>query len=182
MELVSRTDTRVRFLLRLSLWVAVAVVVLWAGSALAQSDAPAVAIPTDITADQVNEIAKELWCPLCNNIRLDTCELKACDQMKDIIAIKLSEGETLDEIRNYFVIQYGPQVLGEPPREGFNWLAWLLPIAALVVGGYAFWRKTHSLVQSAPAEAKQPLTPAGQPAAGADDYERKLEEELARYG
>lgn len=181
MELVSRTVTRVRLLLRLSLWVAAAAVVLWAGGALAQSNAPAVAIPTDITADQVNEIAKELWCPLCNNIRLDTCELKACDQMKDIIAIKLSEGETLEDIRNYFVIQYGPQVLGEPPREGFNWLAWLLPVAALVIGGYAFWRKTHSLVQTAPAEAAS-APPSARSAGSGDDYERKLEEELARYG
>lgn len=154
--------------------------VLGHSAVLAQGNQPAALSPSDITPDQINEIAKEIWCPLCNNIRLDACELKACDQMKEVIAIKLAEGQGLEEIRNYFVMQYGPQVLGEPPREGFNWLAWILPVVALAVGGYAFWRKTHSLVQAAP----QALTPAPAARASAtpDDYERKLEEELARYG
>lgn len=184
MELVSRTATPARRSLRFGVWMAAVVLALWAGLALAQNDAPAVAVPPEITADQVNEIAKEIWCPLCSGVRLDACELKACDQMKDVIAIKLAEGENLEQIRNYFVLQYGPQVLGEPPREGFNWLAWILPVVALVVGGYAFWRKTHSLVQAAPhADAgESAAAPAARSQADGDDYARKLDEELARYG
>ena len=49
--------------------------------------------------------------------------------MKDEIAIKLAAGDGLPEIKSYFVDQYGPQVLGEPPWEGFNLLAWVLPIS-----------------------------------------------------
>lgn len=182
MKLVRYTLQRVGLTLRVATWGVALLLALWGGALLAQSDAPAVLAPTDITADQVNEIAKELWCPLCNNIRLDTCELKACDQMKDVIAIKLAEGQTLDDIRSYFVIQYGPQVLGEPPREGFNWLAWVLPVVALVVGGYAFWRKTQSLVEAPSPAAPSTPTSANRPADSVDDYERRLEEELARYG
>ena len=74
----------------------------------------------EVTADEVNVVARELWCPLCSGVRLDACELKACDQMKEVIAIKLSEGEDTESIKQYFVGQYGPQVLGEPPREGFQ--------------------------------------------------------------
>lgn len=72
-------------------------------------------------------MSRELWCPLCSGVRLDSCELKACEQMKDVIAIKLSEGEDTTSIKSYFVDQYGPQVLGEPPRQGFSVLAWVLP-------------------------------------------------------
>jgi len=142
-------------------------------------------LPEGITANDVNDVARELWCPLCSGVRLDACELKACDQMKDMIAIQLAEGESLDEIQAYFIEQYGPQVLGEPPREGFNWLAWIMPFAVLALGGGFLWFRARSMVttgigleetsgetQSGPAKK----TPA------ADDYESKLEEELNRYG
>lgn len=137
--------------------------------------------PEGVTADQVNEVAKELWCPLCSGVRLDSCELKACDQMKEEIAIKLADGQSAEEIQDYFFAQYGPQVLGEPPREGFNWLAWILPVVALVAGAAWLWTKTRRLVgptvQTLPADTSD--TPSATPA---DEYERKLEEELKRYG
>ena len=88
-----------------------------------------------VTANEVNSVAKELWCPLCSGVRLDACELRAGDQMKDVIAEKLTDGESTQNIKNYFLQQYGPQVLGEPPLEGFNWLAWLLPVVVLTGGG-----------------------------------------------
>lgn len=137
------------------------------------------ALPDGVTADDVNAVARQLWCPLCSGVRLDACELKACTQMKEVIAIKLSEGEDVDSIRNYFVAQYGPQVLGEPPREGFNWLAWILPVVALVIGGVFFWRRTQSLVGANQTTSAQT---AAQPPTSEDDYERKLDEELAKYG
>lgn len=191
MELVGRTPGRAGPAARVIQWTLVLLLISAAilfsglieqGALLAQSSPPVVLSPGDITPDQINEIAKEIWCPLCNNVRLDTCELKACDQMKEVIAIKLAEGQGLEEIRSYFVLQYGPQVLGEPPREGFNWLAWILPVLALVVGGYAFWRKTNSLVRATPQAASSAGARPARTSGAPDDYERKLEEELARYG
>ena len=164
-------------------------IVLWAallismaGTAVAQEN------QTDgsgVTADDVNLVARELWCPLCSGVRLDACELKACDQMKEVIAIKLAEGEDTQSIKAYFVDQYGPQVLGEPPREGFNWLAWILPVVAVVFGGVFVWRQMGRMVQR-PADPDSAAT--GQPDSAAEDpapkgdYERKLDEELSRYG
>jgi cytochrome c-type biogenesis protein CcmH len=148
------------------------------GSALAQ-DGPA-KTAADISADQVNEVARQLWCPLCSGVRLDSCELKACEQMKEMIAIKLAEGEDLESIRTYFVGQYGPQVLGEPPKEGFNWLAWILPVVVLMLGGFFFWRVTRGMVRRSANRATLPAAPTSSSAE--DDYERKLEQELAKYG
>ncbi len=162
---------------------------LWGGVALAQQATPAPqeegravtadAVTADaVTADDVNLVARELWCPLCSGVRLDSCELKACDQMKDVIAIKLAEGEDTESIKAYFLEQYGPQVLGEPPREGFNWLAWILPVLAVIVGGGVFWRMTQRMVHTEP----QPAPAPPRRAESEEDYERKLEEELAKYG
>jgi len=115
-----------------------------------------------VTAEQVNAVARELWCPLCNSVRLDTCELKACEQMREVIAEKLAAGANADEIRAYFIEQYGPQVLGEPPRQGFNWLAWVLPFAAVILGAawvfYILRRWTRRLPVAPAAAPTSPLS------------------------
>lgn len=165
-----------------AVWLALLLMTLWVGSALAQSDAPRTAPGNEVTADEVNAVARELWCPLCSGVRLDSCELKACEQMKEVIAIKLSEGEDTDSIRAYFVEQYGPQVLGEPPRSGFNWLAWLLPVAGVIGGGLFFWRMTHRLVRPAGLVENRPASQPAPAQTPEDEYARKLEEELAKYG
>jgi len=138
----------------------------------------AVVTPEGITADQVNVVARQLWCPLCNGVRLDACELKACAQMRDVIAIKLGEGESSESIQEYFVEAYGPQVLGRPPFEGFSWLAWMLPPLVLLVGGALVWMRVRSMVR--PAEAPQPKTALGADgvASHSDTYAARLEEEL----
>lgn len=164
--------------------------VISGGVTLAQSDAlPSVADTTqagttqEVTPDQVNTVAREIWCPLCSGVRLDACELKACDQMKEVIALKLAEGEDTESIKAYFVEQYGPQVMGEPPRRGFNLLAWILPALAVAVGGFVFWRTTQRMMRrpapqrDGPTVVRTVTTPDDD-----DEYAQKLEEELAKYG
>lgn len=147
----------------LTLLAALMATLLMVGVARSQEATPAAvqqAAPQKaVTQDDINTVARELWCPLCSGVRLDVCELKACDQMKDVIEIKLGEGETLQSIRDYFVQQYGPQVLGEPPLQGFNWLAWILPVAVVVGGGVYLWSRARRMVHpaAAPTEASEPL-------------------------
>jgi len=94
--------------------------------ARAQSD-----IPTD---DDVNRIAKQLYCPVCENVPLDECTTDACQQWRDLIRQQLSDGWTEDEILAYFVAQYGDKVLGEPPRRGLNWVLYLIPPFVILTG------------------------------------------------
>lgn len=149
----------------------------FAGTIAAQTPTPDT---SGISADRVNEVARGLWCPLCSGVRLDSCELKACDQMKEMIAIKLAEGATEEEIKAYFLEQYGPQVLGEPPREGFNWLAWILPIVALVGGGLFLLIRSRRMIGGEAAHAPAASDPSA-PSTSQDPYSQKLEQELSRY-
>src|SRR5687767_8839880 len=71
----------------------------------AEEAAPAASAANEVSPDDVNKVARDLWCPLCSGVRLDACELKACTQMKDMIAIKLAEGEDSESIQAYFVEQ-----------------------------------------------------------------------------
>ncbi len=66
------------------------------------------------TPNQINEVAHDLWCPLCNGVRLDNCELQACVQMREVISEQLAAGVSKDQIKAYFVTQYGDVVLGAP--------------------------------------------------------------------
>jgi cytochrome c-type biogenesis protein CcmH/NrfF len=80
------------------------------------------ATPSD---DAVNAIARQLYCPVCENIPLDVCPTQACAQWRALIREKLAQGWTEEQIKAYFVEQYGVRVLNEPPRQGWNWLIYI---------------------------------------------------------
>ncbi|HBY08902.1 MAG TPA: hypothetical protein DEH22_14410, partial [Chloroflexi bacterium] len=63
-----------------------------------------------ITDDQVNAIAKQLFCPVCESTPLDVCGTQACAQWRELIREKLAEGWTEDQIKDYFANQYGDRV------------------------------------------------------------------------
>ena len=133
-----------------------------------------------VTPEQVNAVARELWCPLCNSVRLDTCELKACEQMPEVIADKLAAGASVDDIRAYFIAQYGPQVLGEPPRQGFSWLAWVAPFAAIILAAVWLFFRLRRWTQRPAAAPAMTAAPAD-PALSAEQLNR-LQEELKKIG
>ncbi len=93
-----------------------------------------------ITDDEVNAVAKQLYCPVCENTPLDVCPTQACKDWRELIRQQLSDGWTEQQIKDYFVANFGPRVLANPPNKGFTSLVWLLPFAALLAGGAFLWR------------------------------------------
>ncbi len=161
-----------RTLPRLLLMIGVVIAALapLAGSAAAQGTTP--------TDDEVNAIAKQLYCPVCENIPLDVCPTQACAQWRDTIRLKLAEGWTERQIKDYFVEQYGARVLATPPAEGLNWLVYILPPVAFLAGAFLLFRALRSWRRAA---AAAPAAPAAT-AASEDPYVRRLEDELRRDG
>src|SRR5512134_64179 len=104
--------------------------------------------PTD---NDVNRIAKQLYCPVCPNTPLDVCETKACEDWRAQIRDQLSQGWTDQQVIDYFVAQYGERVLAEPQRKGFTSLVWFLPLIVVLVGlGIVYevlrnWRKQKTV-------------------------------------
>ncbi len=86
-------------------------------------------------AEDVAALARTLNCPLCQGYNLQDCPLLVCAQMREVIGEKLAAGESEEDIVAFFVAQYGPQVLNEPPRRGFHLLAWTMPVVGLVLAG-----------------------------------------------
>ena len=144
---------------------------LWAGSVAAQGPTP--------TDDEVNAIAKQLYCPVCENTPLDVCPTEACRQWRELIRQQLSEGWTEDQIKQYFVDNYGARVLGEPPRTGLNWLVYLLPPVLILAGAFVLFRAMRAWMKPSTTEAAAGPTETPEPAAQ-DDYVSKFEEELRK--
>ena len=96
--------------------------------------------PGTVSDDEVNAIAKKLYCPICENTPLDVCPTQACKDWRELIRQQLSEGWTEPQIIDYFVANYGQQVLAEPPSRGFSALVWILPVVGLAGGGIFLWR------------------------------------------
>lgn len=84
--------------------------------------------------DDVNAVAKKLYCPVCPNTPLDVCETQACQDWRDEIRSQLSSGWSEAQVTAYFVERYGERVLAEPERGGFTSLVWILPVVAVLVG------------------------------------------------
>ncbi len=144
---------------------------LFVGIALAQDTTP--------TDDEVNAVAKQLYCPVCENTPLDVCPTEACRQWRDLIRQQLGEGWTEDQIKQYFVANYGERVLAEPPRRGLNWLVYLIPPAIIVAGAIILFRAlrqwtTPKTAIVSPGQAR------GKTSSNKDEYVARLEEELKK--
>lgn len=132
--------------------------------------------PSGPTDDQINVIAKQLYCPVCENIPLDVCPTQACAQWRALIGEKISQGWTEDEIKTYFVNQYGDRVLASPPARGLNWLVYVIPPVMFIAGGYILYRAMRSWRKSSPSSPLQDLPESETQ----DEYVARIEEELRR--
>jgi cytochrome c-type biogenesis protein CcmH len=141
---------------------------------------PAVAqAPDAATEDEMYRIADKLNCPICQGQRLSECPIQICQEMRAEIIQRLQEGQQEPEIIQAFVDRYGIQVLNQPPVEGFNILAWVIPFVglavALVIGAWALrqWsRRRATAMVVEPSESRISELP--------EEYVRRLEEEVAR--
>jgi cytochrome c-type biogenesis protein CcmH len=140
-------------------------------SASAQAGTP----PSAVTDNDVNRVAHQLYCPVCENIPLDVCPTQACFQWRETIRAKLAAGWTDQQILDYFVAQYGERVLAKPSTNGLNLLVWVIPPVLLLAGSLVLWRFLSTVRPPVAATA-----PAGGAGLDADEYTDRLEQELRK--
>ena len=140
------------------------------GGVFAQESDPS--YPSD---NDVNVIASQLYCPVCENVPLDVCGTQACAQWRELIREKLVEGWTEEQIKEYFSTQYGDRVLAEPPARGLNWLVYVIPPLVFIAGviflyrGFIAWRKMGDDEDITEIDSEPEIE---------DEYITRLEEEL----
>jgi cytochrome c-type biogenesis protein CcmH len=155
---------------------------LAASPVLAQDDPPG-EIVGEVSDDMVNSIAKELYCPVCENIPLDVCPTQACEEWRKDIRDKLFEGWSETQIRQYFVNRYGDRVLATPPARGLNWMIYVIP-PIVIAGGAIFLVRTMNHWRRQPSQGVSETnlpSQGGSSGNNTDAYIRELEEELKRH-
>ncbi len=139
------------------------------------------ASPARADSATVGSISEQLVCQCGCNMGLSNCTHAECmsrEAMTALIEQKLAQGQSGEEIIQFFVTQYGEQVLASPPKRGFNLVAWVLPFAAILGGGgviyialKAWVRRGRQSQTSAVAEAEE----------GDEEYQHRLEKELEEF-
>jgi cytochrome c-type biogenesis protein CcmH len=164
-----KSNTINRFL-RITFYVSLLLLVIFGATiqAFAQGEEP--------TDDEVNRIAKQLYCPVCESTPLDVCPTEACRQWRDLIRQMLTEGKSEDEIKQYFVTQYGARVLNEPPNR---LVSYAVPVVAFLLGAFMLFRGFRMWMKPIVTEAGS-IKSEAKSAVPQDDYIQKMEEELKK--
>jgi cytochrome c-type biogenesis protein CcmH len=139
----------------------------------------------EVTDDDVNRVARELYCPICENTPLDVCETQACEDWRQLIREKLASGQGEEEIVEYFAEIYGERARATPTTRGFSLIIWIAPIVVGVIGVAVFVRLLRRWLARG-AEGEATTVPASSPlpsdlaqdGSEIDDYVARLEQEV----
>jgi cytochrome c-type biogenesis protein CcmH len=80
-------------------------------------------------------IAGQLRCPVCTGQSVLESNSSIAQEMQAVIRERLDEGQTEQQILDYFVGSYGDWIILKPRAIGLNLLVYILPAVALVLGG-----------------------------------------------
>lgn len=81
-----------------------------------------------------------------------------CDMARSEIKLvdqKVANGESDSDILKDFVAQYGPTVLVDPPKSGFNLTAWIIPVLVPLIALIGVWEIARRWRQRHPAAASE---------------------------
>ena len=130
--------------------------------------------------EAIQKTAREIYglimCPLCAGQTIAQSSNETSSQMRDLVLKKLRQGESKEEILQYFESRYGERIMAKPNKEGFNLILWVLPfvlvaLAAIVI--YFLIRRWSARAQVTPVAHfdEDQLS----------EYKERLEKELKQF-
>ncbi|EIL9792977.1 cytochrome c-type biogenesis protein CcmH [Salmonella enterica] len=116
-------------------------VLVIAGSARATTDV--MPFKDEAQEQQFRQLTEQLRCPKCqNNSIADSNAMIATDMRRRVYDL-MQEGKSRQEIIDYMVARYGNFVTYDPPLTPLTVLLWVLPLAAIVAGGWIIVARTR---------------------------------------
>lgn len=79
-------------------------------------------------------IANSLNCPVCQGESVRDSNAQLAHDIRQLIQQKLDQGQTRQQIMDYFVSRYGVTILRQPPKHGFSLALWWIPVGATMIG------------------------------------------------
>lgn len=92
--------------------------------------------PTEGQSDErLFAIAAQLKCQQCVGESVADSQSPSAVQFREEIGKQMAQGNTDDEILNFFADRYDQEILLTPPASGVGSLVWVVPVVALVGAG-----------------------------------------------
>ena len=109
---------------------------VWPSVSFAQAADPPPVPPITGSFDEkeAQSIDRMLMCPVCPAESIDQAQVELARQMREQVRLLLAQGQSREEVLDYFVQRYGKQVLAAPPFAGISLLAWVIPIGSVLLG------------------------------------------------
>jgi len=145
------------------------------GAALLVIPAGAAAPPTQF------EVEESLTCQCGCGLTVHACNHLQCssgDPIKKEIAERIARGEDKATILAAFRQKFGEKILSSPTFQGFNWIAWITPFAAVFAGGLGISLVIRRWTRRPP--PPPPSRPAATPPAD-DERRKRLARELEEF-
>jgi cytochrome c-type biogenesis protein CcmH len=136
---------------------------------------PAFSAENDQAAKLEREIEDNLIAPCCWSQPVSQHYSEASDKIREEVHAMVAAGKSRDEILNHYVAQYGDRILAAPRVKGFNLLAYVLPWAALLLGGWMLIVLLRKLRKPAPVTIPAPI-PDARYSAAVEKEIKELEE------
>lgn len=125
----------------------------------------------DMNSATVKSIANQLSMEGHAKDDISTCATKI-RYYEEIIEL-LNEGNSEDEVIDYYLGMYGEQALIEPSKSGFSLLAWTIPFIAIALVGIVLYVKLGRQIKSNVDEDGVQLDPTDEALSSYIDEERK---------
>jgi cytochrome c-type biogenesis protein CcmH len=116
------------FLARWGAWMAIAAVV---AISLAVGTVSSASPKTN--ADRLLAISQSLRCPVCSGESVAESNVSVSVDIRADIAKRIDQGQTDDQIRQYYADHYGEYILLTPKSTGVTSLVWIIPVVGLVL-------------------------------------------------
>lgn len=107
----------------------------------------------DTAAERVDRITSELRCVVCQGLSVRDSPSESARQMRDIVAQRVGEGQSDEQIRDEFRDKYGDWVVLAPPLLSWSGLVWIVPLVALLAGLAVAWRRASAATPAPPEPA-----------------------------
>ena len=127
--------------------------------------------------DRAVALGDKIICPVCPGETINQSSVELAKQMRILVIQKLSNGWTEEQIMDFFVDRYGPDVLAAPPNKGFSLVAWTIPPVVLAVSLLGLLLVVRSMRRP-----QKELKTSLQRAAGLKPYLKEVDRDLGLPG
>ncbi|MCP4400880.1 MAG: hypothetical protein GY801_26710 [bacterium] len=125
---------------------------------------------------RAGELYELIMCPICSGQTIAQSTSEISIQMQNLVLKKLRQGETKEEILQYFTSRYGEWILAKPTKKGLNLMLWFLPSVSLFLAIIVIYSLIRHWTKKVPVETVTYFEEAEMA-----KYKERLEKELQEF-